>query len=253
MGRTFAIGDIHGDEEALRLLLGRLPELFADDTLVFVGDYLDRGPRSAAVIEILRRLPDEVPAQVVCLRGNHEDAWLRIIDQGWTEFILPRNNGCLETLRSYQGRPPPGEDMPSRADIDAMTAGAFLPADVVAWMRALPHWFEDEHAIYVHAGIPKDESGQFAHPRDVEPKLALLWCRDKDFFLNYQGKLVVFGHTATEALPPELSSYTPEDPTDMWAGPFTVGLDTGCGKGGFLTALELPAMRVYESRPPRDA
>ena len=61
-------------------------------------------------------------------------------------------------------------------------------------------------------------------------------------------KRVVFGHTMTQCLPPELSSYTPEDTTDIWIGPSVIGLDTGCGKGGFLTAIELPAMRVYESR-----
>ena len=86
------------------------------------------------------------------------------------------------------------------------------------------------------------------HPKDVKAPIALLWCRDEDFFRNYRGKLVVFGHTATQYLPVELSSYTPEDPTDIWAGPCVVGLDTGAGKGGFLTGFELPAMRVYESR-----
>jgi serine/threonine protein phosphatase 1 len=77
---------------------------------------------------------------------------------------------------------------------------------------------------------------------------ALLWCRDQRFFAQYSGKRVVFGHTATELLPPELSAYTPEDPTDLWAGPCTVGIDTRCGRGGFLTAVEFPALRVYESR-----
>jgi serine/threonine protein phosphatase 1 len=75
-----------------------------------------------------------------------------------------------------------------------------------------------------------------------------LWLRDDYFFRNYRGKLVVFGHTRTEYLPPELSGYTPEDPTDLWAGENVVGIDTGCGNGGFLTAFELPAMNVYESR-----
>src|SRR3712207_8411428 len=53
-------------------------------------------------------------------------------------------------------------------------------------------------------------------------------------------------HTATEQLPPELSSFTPEDPKDMWVGENVVVIDTGCGKGGFLTVLELPAMKTYE-------
>ena len=85
-------------------------------------------------------------------------------------------------------------------------------------------------------------------PSEVEPPRALLWLRDRDFFENYRGKLVVFGHTTTRTLPNELSTYTPDDPTDLWAGPSCVGLDTACGKGGFLTAFELPAQRVYESR-----
>jgi len=68
------------------------------------------------------------------------------------------------------------------------------------------------------------------------------------FFLDYRGKLVVVGHTSTDNLPPELSSFTPEDPLDMWVGENVIVTDTGCGKGGFLTCLELPAKRTYESR-----
>jgi serine/threonine protein phosphatase 1 len=82
----------------------------------------------------------------------------------------------------------------------------------------------------------------------VPDPLVLLWIRTESFFRAYRGKLVVFGHTRTEFLPQELSQYTPEDPTDLWAGEHVLGIDTGCGSGGFLTAVELPAMRVYESR-----
>ena len=98
-----------------------------------------------------------------------------------------------------------------------MQHGEFLPDDVVDWMNALPYFYEDEHAIYVHAGLV-EKDGKWLHP------------------------------SATENLPPELSSFTPEDPLDMWVGENVVVIDTGCGKGGFLTVLELPAMKVYESR-----
>jgi serine/threonine protein phosphatase 1 len=161
-GRTFAIGDIHGDLKHLLILLSRLPPLDAEDTLVFLGDYVDRGPDSAKVVEHVRALPSKTPAKVVCLRGNHEDAWLKVIEEGWPGFVLPPLNGCLAAYRSYVGGPAPeAEDVPR---------------------------------------------------------------------------------------PPELSGYTPDDPTDLWAGIDVVGIDTGCGKGGFLTAVEFPACNVYESR-----
>lgn len=247
-GRTFAIGDIHGDLATLETLLGRLPRLTADDTLVFLGDYIDRGPDSAGVVARVRRLADEGPAKVVALRGNHEDAWLQVLDKGWPEFLLPRGNGCLECYRSFKGLPVPDEDeLPNPDEMTSMLEGRFFPPDVIAWMRSLPFFYEDEHAIYVHAGI-KRTNDMFPHPSEVTPPRALLWLRDHDFFENYRGKLVVFGHTTTRTLPNELSTYTPEDPADLWAGPACIGLDTACGKGGFLTAFELPARAVYESR-----
>ena len=246
-GRTVAIGDIHGDLEAFERLLTRLPKLDAADTIVLLGDYVDRGPRSAEVIAKVQALTALGPAKVVALRGNHEDAWLKIIDEGWFEFILPRGNGCLDTLRSFQGRVGQAIEAPDGDDFAQMERGAFFPADVVTWMRALPLYYEDDHAIYVHAGLKRHE-GAFLHPSLVTPPRALLWLRDRDFFQNYRGKLIVFGHTTTKHLPPELSSFTPDDPNDLWAGPACAGLDTGCGKGGFLSALMLPDRLVYESR-----
>ena len=246
--RTFAIGDVHGEIGELFKLLSSLPTLDKDDSLVFLGDYVDRGPKSAEVVEYVRKLPTHSPANVVALRGNHEDAWLRVIDVGWDAFVLPPPNGCLAALRSYSGGPVPAADEhPTPEEREPLRSGSFFPQDVVEWFRTLPFWYEDEHAIYVHAGLPRGENG-FPHPREVDPPFPMLWLRDEDFFRSYRGKLVVFGHTRTEYLPPELSGYTPEDPTDLWAGENVVGIDTGCGNGGFLTALELPAMNVYESR-----
>ena len=247
-GRTFAVGDIHGDLEALSTIMSAFPALTKTDTVVFVGDYIDRGPNSAQVVDYIRKLPGKTAAKVVSLRGNHDDAWLRVIERGWPEYVSPPVNGCLAAMRSFMGKKHPGEGERATPDeMEIMLSGAFFPEEVVQWMKALPFFYEDDHAIYVHAGLPKGPNG-FLHPSQVTPPLTLLWCRDEAFFRDYRGKLVVFGHTTTACLPPELSSYTPEDPNDIWAGPCTVGLDTGSGKGGFLTALELPAMRVYESR-----
>src|SRR5258708_257306 len=226
-GRTFAIGDIHGDAAHLFKLLSCLPTLDEGDTLVFLGDYVDRGPRSREVVEYVRCLHEHTPAKVVALRGNHEDAWLRVIDNGWDEFVIPPENGCLAAMRFYGGGKLPAEnEMPRRDELMVLTSGSFFPDEDVDWFRTLPYWYEDEHAIYVHAGLPRSEGG-FIHPSAVPDPIVLLWLRDDHFFRNYRGKLVVFGHTRTEYLPPELSGYTPEDPTDLWAGATAVATDPG--------------------------
>lgn len=247
-GRTFAIGDIHGELTHLERLLGRLPQMDAADTLLFIGDYIDRGPDSAGVVELIRGAPQRTPARVVALRGSHEDAWLRVRREGWIEFILPAGNGCFATLRSFAGGAPPAAgQLPSPEEYQAMFTASFFPPHVIAWMESLPVFWEDEHAIYVHAGLSQ-EDGRWIHPSKVRDPRPLLWQRTEEFFETYRGKRVVFGHTSTEALPQELSCYTPGDSTDLFASDCLLGIDTACGRGGFLTAIELPRLRVYESR-----
>jgi len=248
--RTFAIGDIHGDLKQLSKLMSRLPVLTKDDTVVFMGDYLDRGPDSKGVIRYLMRLPAKTPAKIVFLRGNHEDGWLRALGGNWPEFILPVHNGCLQTMESYLDRPISElGSAPESEDWAQLMKGSFFPPDVLEWMEKLEWYYEDKYAIYVHAGLPEID-GRFIHPSEAEGKnkTALLWMRKKKFFKEYAGKPVVIGHTVTSQLPPELSTFTPDDPDDLWAGPAVIGIDTGCGGDGFLTAVEFPSMLVYESR-----
>jgi serine/threonine protein phosphatase 1 len=251
VARTFIIGDIHGDLAALERTLTLLPPLDAADTLVFLGDYLDRGPCSAQVIERVMSLPQRTPARVVALRGNHEDAWLRVLDEGWDNFVTTAKNGTLATLRSFVGGAVPDpEETPTNDEFEAMSNASFFPRSVTAWLRSLPYWHENEHGIYVHGALPVRADGSFPHPAEVEPESTLAWCSDPSFFLGYTGKRVVVGHTSTRNLPQALSEHTPGDPSDMYRHGSVFGLDTGCGSGGFLTALELPAARVYESRRP---
>jgi len=248
MDRTIAIGDLHGDLPALERVMGLLPALDAEDTLVFVGDYVDRGPDSKGTIAYIRELlPKRTPAQIVTLMGNHEDGWLRVLKGGWPEFVWPQGNGCMATVRSYLGTRPTEDGRPQKEEFEALFDGRFLPADVVEWMRDLLPYYEDAHAIYVHAGLPFRD-GDFVHPSRVEDPKPLLWERSEKFFREYRGKRVVCGHTQTSTLPQELSRYTPEDPTDLFAHRSVMAIDTGAGKDGFLTAVELPSCRVYESR-----
>lgn len=231
----------------------QLPPLDADDTVVFLGDYMNRGPHSKEVLEILMGLPETTPARVVCLRGNHEDAWLRVRAEGWDEFVLHPDHGCFPTLRSFLGGAVPrAGEKPTDAEMGQLASGDFLPAAVVTWMMQLPFWYEDERGIYVHAGLPSGPKN-FLHPSVVHPPARMAWVRTDDFVRNYRGTKVVFGHTPVRLLPMELSVYTPDDPDDAWVNENVVGLDTGCGLGGFLTAIELPSMKIFESRSEKTA
>lgn len=243
--RTIAFGDIHGDLEQLRLLWSRLPELWADDTLVFLGDYFDRGPDSKGVVEFVRGLPALTPARVVTLMGNHEQILLDAYDEGRCEGLLPPSNGVTATYRSFTG-----EAVEDAAQFQRMLeVRRWLPPDVYEWIKSLPLWYEDEHAIYVHAGLG-GEGKVWLHPTKSD-ETSLLWMREPDFWTGYTGKRIVFGHTVTSYLPLDHLNFIEkifDDKRDVWFRGDLIGIDTGCGKGGFLSGIELPSLKVYESR-----
>lgn len=246
--RTFVVGDIHGDLVHLNALLSILPSMDDQDTLVFLGDYVDRGPNSAGVVARVRALQEKMAAKVVALRGNHEDAWLKVMNSGFPEFVIPISNGCLATYRSFTNGPVPAQnELGGKEEIRSMVEGGFFPEDVRAWMASLPIYYEDEHGIYVHAGLPK-QNGRYLHPGEVPDPHPLLWERSEEFYRTYEGKQVVFGHTMVEMLPQERSALTPEDNLDVYIGKHVIGLDTCAGHGGFLSAVELPEIKIYESR-----
>ena len=220
----FAIGDVHGRDDLLGQLLAQIDRHAAGrlHQLVFLGDYIDRGPDSAAVVSRLMALQRGRPAgTVICLRGNHEQMALDALaaDGGWP-FNLWRRNGGNATLRSY-GAPEPG---PRYLDL--------IPADHRAWLTGLPLAHQDARRIYVHAGLEPNT------PLADQDEEAFLWIREAflrappDSFPAH----VVHGHTPewagkTSMARPELLSHR-------------TNLDTGAYATGMLTA------GIFERRSP---
>jgi serine/threonine protein phosphatase 1 len=199
---TYAIGDIHGRHDLLGLLLDRIRQHSGRDPhrLVFVGDYIDRGPDSAAVVETVIGLQTASPDQVVCLMGNHESMLLAAVDDSMARYGWMHNGGA-STLESY------GASAPSR-----------IPPHVLKWMRGLPTSFEDELRYYVHAGL---RPGIRLDEQLEEDKL---WIREPFLDVDYDfGKHVVHGHTPVLADGPDTH-------------PFRTNLDTGAVFKGVLTA-----------------
>ncbi|HZI20122.1 MAG TPA: metallophosphoesterase [Pyrinomonadaceae bacterium] len=233
---TFVIGDVHARRGQLRRLLGMLPRRPGRDTLVLLGDYIDRNEDAPGTVEDVMRLAgDGSEAPVVALRGNHEQMLLDFLDHGAPLWLHPQVGSHL-TFEQYTGRFLTEEMRVHAAEARELAAAA-VPPEHVEFLRGLPLFYEDEHAIYVHAGLV---SG--LHPSETHARV-LLWSRDPDFFRHYRGKPCVFGHTPTPLLPllGRLGRH------GVYVSHDAVGIDTGYLPTSPLTCLQLPEFNVYQS------
>ena len=208
-----AIGDIHGCAATLDRLLERLQPA-ADDHLVFVGDYIDRGPDSKRVIDRLLDLRDAV--HCTFLRGNHEAYMIGYLDHGALRDW--RSNGGLDTLRSYLN-----------SHDEARPGEARVPAAHVDFVRATEPYYETPDFFFVHAGLKPDVSIEENKRRFGED--VLLWERSHMDARRFAWeKPVVCGHTPLR------------EPLNRDR---LIAIDTGCvyhnrpGMGR-LTAVRLP-------------
>jgi serine/threonine protein phosphatase 1 len=213
---TFAISDIHGCFDKLDSLIAACDLLSEgeDARFVFIGDYVDRGPDTRKVIDFLILSQLREPERLICLRGNHEAMLIDAANKDRSDRD-PMNwwaNGGEQTLDSY------GVSDPNA-----------LPAQHLAWMKALPLRFSDRKRLYVHAGIRPGISIADQSEKD------LLWIREP--FLscdNAHGALVVHGHTPTKSGLPDLRSNR-------------LNIDTGACFGGPLTAALFTASQPTPS------
>jgi len=222
--RLYVVGDIHGRLD----LLDRMLDLIARDaaaarggvqhTLVFLGDYVDRGPDSAGVVDRLCAGPPLPGFGSVCLKGNHEERMLLFLTDvrsgaAWLRF------GGRECLGSYGVRQPAGQE---EADWLPQAQAAFraaLPPGHLAFLRALRLSLRVGDYLFVHAGIRPGV------PLDRQDAEDLLWIREP--FLSSDadhGAVIVHGHTI-RTVPETLSN--------------RIGIDTGAYESGRLSCLVL--------------
>lgn len=222
--RVYAIGDIHGRLDLFDRLMARLAADAARRrpgrvVMVFLGDYVDRGPESRRVVErLLAGPPAEgalADAEWVCLKGNHEEYMVRFL----TELSVGPAwlwNGGLATVQAYCGEAVGTETDPAALQ---MLLSRALPPSHLRFLSRLPVLHVEGDYAFVHAGIRPGVPLAEQDPGD------LMWIRD-DFLFDPEPleKVVVHGHTIAPI--PEIR-------------PNRIGIDTGAYASGTLTALVL--------------
>lgn len=218
--RVYVIGDIHGRWDLLQNLADQInidqsgaPKLQC--VTIFLGDYIDRGPHSAAVLEALAS--HNFPTSVVALRGNHEEIMLRFLED---ETILDswRKFGALETLHSYGVSVTSVMRGDGYKDAQASLLQA-LPVDHIDFLKQTPTSFVRGDYFFCHAGVRPGV------PLESQISDDLLWIRDE--FLRHDGtyeKMIIHGHTPVES--PDIR-------------PHRINIDTGAYASSNLTALVL--------------
>ena len=224
--RVYAIGDIHGRLDLLHMLVEAIDEEQRSlpplrPTLVFLGDYVDRGPESRGVIDFLLEQPLLDFARVH-LRGNHED-WFESFRSDMSVGPSWLYCGGAETLASYGLRATPGEDDPMRLRALQADLVATLPESHRAFLRELEPYREIGGYLFVHAGI---RPGVPLAEQAIDD---FYWIRDA--FLHSSadhGHVVVHGHTIAN---------------EAQVCPNRIGIDTGAFATNVLTCLVLEADR----------
>ena len=205
--RRFVIGDIHGCSKALRTILEKLSPQ-SDDMIVFLGDFIDRGPDSRGVIDQVVELSRQ--CRVIPIRGNHELMLMGILFGGCCPEIWLQSGGAA-TVASYGG------------SLDR------IPVQHRDFFRSLRAHHETESELFIHAGYQPDVSVEriddahryWNHLIDVPPP-------------HCSGKRVYVGHT-------------PQASGKVLKHSHFVCLDTYCFGGGWLTAMDLDTDEVIQA------
>ncbi len=207
--RIIAIGDIHGCSRALKSILEAIaPE--SGDTIVTLGDYVDRGPDSRGVIDQLIELSTQ--CNLIALQGNHEEMMLEVVRDKQAPYRWLQYGG-VDTLDSYHF----SGDM------------SVVPESHLAFFRKMRDYYETDTHFFVHANYnPK-------LPLDKQSRVSLRWQKLTELTPgpHVNGKRAVVGHTHDRA-------------GEIFDVGHLVCIDTFCYGGGWLTALEVTSGQLWQ-------
>ena len=228
--RMLAISDIHGDLEKLERLLGLVQYDKDRDQLLLLGDYVDRGQHSKAVLDKVIHLKGE---GAIALIGNHEKMMIDAFNGDPKNLKRWYYNGGIKTLQNY-GYVIEKEESEYWYNTDEMPELIQMNDDIrthIELLKEFPYYYETDTHVFVHAGVHPEL------PLESTESHTLVWIRE-EFHKGYKGeKTIIFGHTPTKYL---------HESNDVYFGDNNIiGIDGGCAYGGRLYCLEVGSSQVF--------
>lgn len=221
--RIYAVGDIHGRADLLADTIARIEDDISRRPIryvleIYLGDYIDRGPDSKTVLDLLAvRL---VNNHAVCLRGNHEELLQHFLDDP-AVFAQWQRIGCMQTLASYGVVP---RDLPvSEVNLQRRFLSVFPRAHAL-FLQCLRDSFTCGDFFFAHAGVRPSVPIEQQDPEDLR------WIRQEFLDSNEDhGKYVVHGHTPVPH--PDIR-------------PNRINIDTGAWRSGILTCIAIEGTTI---------
>jgi len=241
--KTYILGDIHGELDKLLECLKLVNFDYENDKLIQLGDIVDRGPKSFECVEELLKIKN-----LIVIKGNHDYCFFEGVNTG--RYML-MGQGCEETLESYIRNCNPDKTVSRKMHSNSYTDFEFndMPIEHHTFFNnQLDYYIDEDNNCFVHGGFNRHKLLEEEIDRQV-----FIWDRDLlasarsyssmknntyPFKMKNNFKEVFIGHTPVQYF----GESTPQQYANIW------DIDTGCGKDGVLTIMDLETKEFWQSK-----
>ena len=229
--RVLAIGDVHGMYEKLIKLMDKIRFNPDEDLLIFLGDYIDRGPDPGRCLQYIFALQQQYPDVVVCLMGNHEVMM--------SSYFMQKRGSYNNLIVDYAGSWLDNGGLETLKQLDEMDADT--KEELLQWVMNLPVKYQYQDYFFCHAGVDPDV------PLAVQNEFDMLW-RRQQWWEQYKGEeTLVVGHTPVQKVM-KLTGKERRTPKPLFLTNHVIMCDTGAYmSGGKLSCVDVLTGKVWQA------